>query len=95
MERLQRGEIQLSSYSIISTEQFNQTIEILNRAQNDTKYLEIRQPKLIKLKEIILEHFQRHEKVNSKTKVLIFSQLRSTVHEIKTEISDLPGGFYC
>ncbi|KAI9552091.1 hypothetical protein GHT06_022428 [Daphnia sinensis] len=39
-------------------------------------------PKLTKLKEIVLEHFQQAEKENRPTRVMIFSQYRDSVNEI-------------
>ncbi|XP_032791668.2 Fanconi anemia group M protein homolog [Daphnia magna] len=39
-------------------------------------------PKLTKLKEIVLEHFQQAEKENRQTRVMIFSQYRDSVNEI-------------
>lgn len=75
----------------MSTEQFQYTVELITRACADPKYLEKRQPKLSKLKEILSDHFARHGRAGSSTRALVFSQLRSTVHEIKTEIGEVPG----
>ena len=87
---MSRGSVQ-ASHSIVSTELFARTVDLLHRAVSDPKYLEKRQPKLNKLKEILSDHFGRHGRAGSSTRALVFSQLRSTVHEIKTEISDVPG----
>eukprot|EP01032_Pedospumella_encystans_P009852 gene9852-11566_t len=90
LECVSRGSVQ-ASHSIVSTELFARTVDLLHRAVLDPKYLEKRQPKLNKLKEILSDHFGRHGRAGSSTRALVFSQLRSTVHEIKTEISDVPG----
>lgn len=39
-------------------------------------------PKLFKLREIVVEHFQRAQKEGQETRVMIFSQYRDSVHEI-------------
>lgn len=39
-------------------------------------------PKLFKLREIVVDHFQRAEKEGRPTRVMIFSQYRDSVHEI-------------
>ena len=80
-----------ASHSVVSTERFQVTVDLIQRSCTDPKYLEKRQPKLTKLKEILSDHFNRHAKVGSSTRALVFTQLRSTVHEIKTEISEVPG----
>ena len=87
---LSRGEIR-PEQSVVSNDAFHCTTQLLKRAATDSKYLEKRQPKIIKLKEILAEHFARHARAGSSTRALVFSQLRSTVHEIKTEISELAG----
>jgi ERCC4-related helicase len=79
--------------SVVSTPAFQVAVELLQRAVTDSKYLERRLPKIYKLKEVLSEHFARHENAGSSTRALIFTGLRSTVHEIKTEISELPGKF--
>lgn len=92
LECVSRGSVQ-AAHSIVSTDLFARTVDLLHRAVQDPKYLEKRQPKLNKLKEILSDHFGRHGRVGSSTRALVFSQLRSTVHEIKTEISDVPGEY--
>jgi len=92
LECVSRGSVQ-AAHSIVSTDLFARTVDLLQRAVQDPKYLEKRQPKLNKLKEILSDHFGRHGRAGSSTRALVFSQLRSTVHEIKTEISDVPGKF--
>lgn len=86
-----RGQLLHPSHSIVSLEQFTHTADLVSRAVLDPKYLERRAPKLAKLKEILSDHFNRHRRAGSSTRALVFSQLRSTVHEIKTEISEVPG----
>jgi ERCC4-related helicase len=89
-DAVRRGDLE-PSHSVASTEAFQQTVDLVSRACADTKYLERRQPKLDKLREVLGDHFARHGKVGSSTRALVFTELRSTVHEIKTELSDVPG----
>lgn len=89
-ENVARGQVQ-PSFSVLSLEDFQQTMDLVQRAVADPKYLEKRQPKLTKLKEILADHFGRHGRAGSSTRALVFTQLRSTVHEIKTEISEVHG----
>jgi hypothetical protein len=86
------GAVGVHGHACVSlSEDFQQTVQMLQRAAQDPKYLEKRQPKINKLKEILAEHFARHAKAGSSTRALVFSQLRSTVHEIKTEIGEVEG----
>ena len=88
-----RGQLLHPHHSVVSLDLFAHTADLLSRAVLDPKYLERRAPKLAKLKEILGDHFGRHGRVGSSTRALVFSQLRSTVHEIKTEIGEVPGMF--
>ena len=67
---------------------FTKILETLRRTQNDTKFLEKRAPKVAKLKEILNEHFERYSRANSSTRVIVFGNLRATIHEIVVELSD-------
>jgi ERCC4-related helicase len=70
---------------------FDHLLNILSQARNDPQYLERRQPKIAKLKELLLEHFARHLRGGNSTRVLVFSQLRSTVQEMKAELAGVDG----
>jgi ERCC4-related helicase len=50
------------------------------------------QAKLRKLAEVLVEHFKRHNKAGNSTRVLVFTQLRTTVHEIKTALKEAAPG---
>lgn len=39
-------------------------------------------PKMAKLREVLLEHFHRHEAGDSNTRAIVFSQYRGSVHDI-------------
>ena len=41
--------------------------------------------------ELLEEHFTRHSKGGSRTKVIVFTQLRATVREIVADLGDTPG----
>lgn len=90
MESIARGQVQ-PEFSVLSLDAFQQTLDLVQRAVADPKYLEKRHSKLAKLKEILADHFGRHGRAGSSTRALVFSQLRATVHEIKTEISEVAG----
>ncbi len=83
------------SSSVVQDPHFDRLANVLEKARNDAQYLERRQPKIAKLKEVLREHFQRHGKVGSSTRALVFSQLRATVQEIKAELVDVPGENRC
>lgn len=48
------------------------------------------QSKIVHLQEVLCEHFQRHRKVNSSTRSLIFCNTRETVDEIVSVLEKLP-----
>lgn len=46
-------------------------------------------PKLLKLKEILLDHFKTMERKGCDTRVIIFTQFRSSVQEIYNYLSNI------
>lgn len=80
-----------SGDSITTTSYFEQTVLIVRRSCSDASYLERREPKLSRLKEILHDHFHRHEAAAVSTRVLVFANLRAVVHEIKSEINEVRG----
>jgi len=84
-------DIRSADSSITVTSHFEQTIQILRKSCSDGSYLERREPKLSKLKEILCEHFHRHEAAAVSTRVLVFANLRAVVHEIKSELNEVRG----
>jgi len=80
-----------SDDSITTTSQFEQTVLIVKKSCSDASYLERREPKLSRLKEILCDHFHRHEAAAVSTRVLVFANLRAVVHEIKSEINEVRG----
>ena len=80
-----------SMNSAVNNQKFIRLISVLVKANEDNLYLEKRQPKIAKLREVLSEHFSRHLRAGSSTRALVFSQLRVTVNEIVAELSGMPG----
>lgn len=91
MQHQQYGASGMQHNSALRSPKFQRVMECLQKATRDAQYLERRHPKIAVLKEILAEHFARHQRVGSSTRALVFSQLRTTVHEIKSELADVTG----
>lgn len=72
-------------------ERFARLVTVLQKAQHDPQYLDRRQPKIARLKELLSEHFVRRARGGASTRVIVFSQLRATVQEIVAELGELDG----
>jgi ERCC4-related helicase len=75
----------------VQSTKFMQLLSVVRRAQGGSGKAEKSQPRMIKLKEILEEHFQRRARVQASTKVIVFTALRSTVNDIVADLSDTPG----
>jgi ERCC4-related helicase len=76
----------------VQSQRYNQLLSTLKKANDDVGYLEKRQPKIAKLKEILEEHFRRHARGGcTATKVIVFAEKRMTVGDIVSEIDSCPG----
>lgn len=60
-------------------------------SRSGAKSLERRQPKIKKLKELLVEHFQEYSSRGETTRVLIFVHLRASVLEVKKELTGMTG----
>ena len=70
---------------------FQKLEQTLRRTQNDYSRLEKRAPKVAKLKELLAEHFARFGRAAQSTRVIVFANLRATVHEIVSELQGTEG----
>ena len=67
---------------------FEKLVHLIEKNQNSPEKTSANHPKLNKLSSILIEHFERHEQGNkSNTKVIVFSQFRSSVTEILNTLS--------
>eukprot|EP01040_Poterioochromonas_malhamensis_P012069 gene12069-13191_t len=60
-------------------------------SRSGAKSLERRQPKIKKLKEVLVQHFQEYSSRGETTRVLIFVHLRASVLEVKKELTGMTG----
>eukprot|EP01038_Epipyxis_sp_PR26KG_P015145 gene15145-20398_t len=84
------GGAECGMMSAINNFKFTKLLSVLEKAKEDNLYIE-RQPKIAKLQQVLIQHFERHHRAGSSTRALVFSQLRVTVNEIKAELAGLPG----
>jgi hypothetical protein len=64
-------------------------VSSLQNCARDKQFLEKRQPKLLLLRSLIAEHFSRHLRANSSTRVIIFAELRATVSDIVNDLKSI------
>ncbi|CAN0501428.1 unnamed protein product, partial [Ectocarpus sp. 8 AP-2014] len=57
-------------------------MKLLRQTVETTAGASVKHPKLIKLKEVLREHFARHEAGGKSTRAIVFTQLRDSVEEI-------------
>ncbi|CAM9841979.1 unnamed protein product, partial [Discosporangium mesarthrocarpum] len=62
-------------------------MKLLRQTSQDTAGVSMKHPKLLKLKEVLREHFSRHEAGGSSTRAIVFTQLRDSVQEITDFLS--------
>ncbi|CAM9259423.1 unnamed protein product, partial [Choristocarpus tenellus] len=60
---------------------------LLRQTTKDMSGVSIKHPKLIKLKEVLREHFARHKAGGSSTRAIVFTQFRDSVEEITEFLS--------
>ena len=95
LEKLRKDSINPSSSlssgfrGVINNQKFSKLIANTKKAMMSDGNVDKREPKLIKLKELLSDHFHRHNRLNSSTRVIVFTQLRATVHTIVASLNDL------
>ena len=77
--------------ALTATSQFRKISEILRKTQNDGAAMAKQAPKIAKLRGILTQHFQESGAAGKSTRVIIFAQLRNTVLQIVSELSECQG----
>lgn len=77
------------SCSMAAANSLNRFKNYLQRSIDDVSYLEKRYPKIIHLRRVVSEHIYRHGQGQSSTRIIIFAELRATVHDIVEDLKSL------
>ncbi|CAI5743552.1 unnamed protein product [Peronospora destructor] len=80
VEERKRGKMSWSKREMLQSSDF-QSLE-LSLAVTASSSSTASHPKLVKLREVLLEHFQRHAVGKSSTRAIVFTQYRASVSEI-------------
>lgn len=62
---------------------------MVKKSRLDNSSLQLRQPKVAKLKTILEVHFDKQQREGKSTRVIVFCTLRTTVHDIVSELNTL------
>ncbi|KAL8589791.1 hypothetical protein ACOMHN_020794 [Nucella lapillus] len=79
-----RSELMKNADFMEVMELLKEKLHISGQAKDRAAFLLVGHPKLVKLEEVVLEHFQRFQAAGDATRVMIFSQYRDSVQEITT-----------
>ncbi|TDH65301.1 hypothetical protein CCR75_008546 [Bremia lactucae] len=81
VEERKNGKLSWSKREMLQSSAF-QVLETSLALSGDSLYSTVSHPKLLKLREVLLEHFQRHDAGASSTRAIVFTQFRASVSEI-------------
>ncbi|GMF42586.1 unnamed protein product [Phytophthora fragariaefolia] len=82
-EERKKGKMSWSKREMLQSSEFQSlelSLGVTEGASNSTNTAS--HPKLVKLREVLLEHFQRHATAESSTRAIVFTQYRASVSEI-------------
>ncbi|GMF13393.1 unnamed protein product [Phytophthora lilii] len=90
MEERKKGKMSWSKREMLQSPEFQSlelSLAVSEGASSSTQTAS--HPKLVKLREVLLEHFERHAAGESSTRAIVFTQYRASVSEIVTLLRPL------